>query len=83
MDTTLLLRIIGLVLFFVGGALFYTANIVAKKIGLPAKTDVKHAEDYSEEELEKARFDRAVIRVKLWSLAVLLPGIVLVLIAFR
>jgi hypothetical protein len=83
MDTGLLLKIVACVLFFIGGAIFYTANIWARKFGLAAKIRIDESSGLSPEELDKLRAQKAVIRVKLWSLVILLPGIVMILVVFR
>jgi len=81
----LVLRILGIALTAVGMILVWLAPWIVKKYGLTArkKIDPKLTGHMSEEELEKFRQESAVLDVKLRSLLVALPGLILILIAFR
>ena len=83
MDMTLFLKILAVIIFLLGGAMFYTANVWVKKFNLADKMKVPNEEEYTEEDLQKYKQMKAQLQVKIMSLALLLPGIILILIVFR
>lgn len=81
----LVLRILGITLAAAGLILVWLSPHIVDKYGLTARKqiDPRLTGHMSAEEIEKFRRESAVLDVKLRSLLVALPGLILILVAFR
>ena len=66
-----------------GSAVVFMADRIEKKFNMGKKESIKHSEEYDEKTLEDLKTQKAVIRVKLFGLVVLLPVIIIILIVFK
>ena len=77
------MKILSLAIFFLGVAAFYAAKFIAKWLNLADKQKIRYEEEFSPEEIEELKERGAIIKAKLFSLGLLLPGIILILIYFK
>ncbi|MCX7774377.1 MAG: hypothetical protein N2376_14860 [Clostridia bacterium] len=77
------LKIAAVALVIIGAIINYGAGLIVKKMNLAQKMEVKEAGVFTPEELEKYKMTKAIARVKMVGLVALLPGVLLVFIAFR
>ncbi|NLX64310.1 MAG: hypothetical protein GX022_06010 [Clostridiaceae bacterium] len=77
------LKIIAFVLILIGAVINYGAGLIAIIMNLAEKTDAKEAEELSGEELERYKQTKAIARVKIIGLLIMLPGVFLVFYSFR
>jgi len=77
------LKIAGILLMVAGAAINYGAKYIVRRLALDQRVTVKEAGEFTGEALEEYKRMKALSMVKLVGLFTLLPGVVLVLIAFR
>lgn len=77
------LKIIAFVLVTVGAVLNYGSKLFVNRLGLAEKMDVTEAREFSGEELEKYKFTKAQVRVKMAGLIILMAGALIVFIIYR
>lgn len=77
------LKIIALTIIAIGAFINYGAKLIVNRMGLAEKVNVAEAQELTGEELEKYKLTKAIARVKVVGLLVMLPGVFLVFIAFR
>ncbi|NLW03004.1 MAG: hypothetical protein GX027_07035 [Clostridiaceae bacterium] len=78
-----LLKIAAILLIVVGAAINYSAGYIVKRLSLGRRMAVKEAHELTGEALEEYKRMKALSLVKLVGLFTLVPGVVLVFIAFR
>jgi hypothetical protein len=78
-----ILKILGFVLMGAGALINYGAKGIAERTGLIHRIDVNEAWELPPEELENYRRNKAAVRIKLIGLLALLPGAILLILAFR
>lgn len=72
-----ILQIIGLLLVVIGIFLNYGAKYIVKRFELAKKQKVEISEEMTCDEIEQYRLNKSILRVKLFALTLLLPGILL------
>ncbi|HPU21913.1 MAG TPA: hypothetical protein PL099_02855 [Thermoclostridium caenicola] len=77
------LKIACILLMMAGAAINYSAKYIVRRLALEQRVTVKEAGELTGEALEEYKRMKACSIVKLVGLFTLLPGVVLVLIAFR
>lgn len=77
------IKIIALVLMAIGAFISYGAKLIVNRFGLAEKMNAKEAQEFSSEELEKYKLTKAIARVKVVGLLVLLAGVIMVFSAYR
>lgn len=77
------LKIIAFILMAIGAFINYGAKLFVSKLGLADKIEAKEAEEFTGEELEKYKFTKALARVKVVGLIVLLAGVIIILSVYR
>ncbi len=77
------LKIIAIILMAMGAFINYGAKLIVNRLSLAEKVNVTEAQELTGEELEKYRMTKAIARVKVVGLLVMLPGVFLVFIAFK
>ncbi|NJD04694.1 MAG: hypothetical protein FIA99_19315 [Ruminiclostridium sp.] len=79
----LILKIVGFLFLIAGFGTVFGARYLARKFNLDknAKCDFEH--EMTEEELEKYKFDKATVNVKMIGMLVSIPGLILILMEFR
>jgi hypothetical protein len=79
----MILKIIAIFLVAAGAAIGYGAKFIVERFSLDDKVGVKEAGEFSGEELEKHKKTKAMAMVKIAGFIVLLPGLILLILAFR
>lgn len=75
-------RILGITLALVGASVVYGAKYIVKKYDLARKERII-IQKLDDEVLENLKIQKAVIRIKVIGGLIFLPGMILILIAFR
>lgn len=78
-----LLKILGFVLLAIGAIISYGSKAIAERTSLIHRINVDEAWDFPPEELESYRRQKASVRIKLIGMMVLLPGVIMLIIAYR
>jgi hypothetical protein len=78
-----ILKIIAFVLIAAGAFINYGAKLIVNRLKLADKMNASEAGEFSDEELEKYKMTKAIARVKVVGVLVMLPGVILIYIAFR
>lgn len=76
-------KILAFIFLAAGFGTVFTARKIVGKYQLDRNTKCDFEHDMTEEELSKYKFDRAMVNVKTVGMLVSIPGLVLILIAFR
>lgn len=77
------LKIIAITLIIIGALTNYGAKLIVRRMNLVEKINAKEAEEFTGEEYERYRFTKAIARVKVVGMLIMLPGVFLILYAFR
>ena len=77
------LKIIGFMLIVIGAIINYGAKLIAKRMNLAERIKVDEAAELSEDALEEYKQTKAMVRVKVAGLLVLLPGVFLLFYLYR
>lgn len=78
-----ILKIIGYVLVVIGAVINYGSSLVVNRFGVKNRVSVKEAEELSGEDLENYKMTKAKVRVKIIGVLVMLPGVIMLFIAYR
>lgn len=76
-------KILACLLIGFGAVMNYGAKIIVKKTRLDRKMTAEENEEFTEEELDEYRFNKATVRVKVVGLLLMLPGVFLVYYTFK
>jgi hypothetical protein len=79
----MVLKALSLLLFAAGAFVIFLAGKIEEKYRLRSKETVKEAEHFEEKEIDEMKRQKAVLRVKLYGLVFLLPGLFGILILFE
>jgi multisubunit Na+/H+ antiporter MnhG subunit len=77
------IKILAFILVILGAIVSYGAGFIVDRLKLSQRVKVADAEMFDAEGLEKYKRMKAMSIVKLMGLVVLLPGVILVFIAYR
>jgi hypothetical protein len=77
------LKIIAFVLILVGAIINYGAKLIVKWMNLAEKIDAKEAAELTGEEFEQYKLTKAIARVKVAGVLIMLPGVFLIFYTFR
>lgn len=77
------LKIAAILLMAAGAAVNYGARYIVKRLSLNQRVNVKEAHGFTGEALEEYKQVKALTTVKLVGLFILIPGVVLIFIAFQ
>ncbi len=77
------LKIIAFTLILIGALTNYGAKLIVKHLNLVEKINASEAEELTGEEFELYKSTKAVARVKVVGVLIMLPGVFLILYAFR
>lgn len=66
-----------LILMLPGFVVVYLAKIIVKKYGLNEKAVCDFKDELTEEELVEYKFNKAILKVKMMGMTILLPGLIL------
>jgi len=77
------IKMLAILFLAAGFAMVFTARSFVRKYKLDRNTRCEFENEMTEEEIEQYKFNKAVVNFKMLGLIVALPGLVLVLIAFR
>jgi hypothetical protein len=80
---SIILKIIGFVLIFIGVVVVYGARHFVAKYNLDKSTKVEAGMEMDEEQLQHYKNDKAVVNLKMIGMLVALPGFVLIILAFK
>jgi hypothetical protein len=78
-----LLKLLAFVFLIPGFGLVFAAKRLVQKYQLDEKVKLGEAGDMSEEEIKNYKYNKALVNLKMLGMAIAMPGIVLVFIAFR
>mgnify|MGYP001499235459 CR=1 FL=1 len=76
------LKVTVLILFAIGAFVVLLASKIESKYQMRNKETIKGSEQFEEKEIESLKKQKAVIRVKLYGLVFLIPGMIGILIMF-
>lgn len=76
-------KVAALLLFAIGALVVLLAGKIENKYQLRNKENVKGSEQFEEKEIEGLKKQKAVIRVKMYGLIFLIPGMIGILILFE
>lgn len=79
----IVLKIISVLLFAVGSLIVFLAGKIEAKFRLRDRETIKDSEHFEDKEVDSLKIQKAVIRVKLYGLLVVAPGLVGILILFN
>lgn len=79
----LFLQIIGFVFLVPGALLVFASRWLVQKYELDKSVKCDFASEISEEDLKEYKYNKAVVNLKMLGMLIALPGIALILIAFR
>ena len=79
----LFLKIVGFIFLVPGVLLVFASRWLVRKYGLDNNVKCEFASEITEEDLKEYRYNKAVANLKMLGMLIVLPGIALVLIAFR
>lgn len=79
----LILKILSFVFLIPGFLTVFLARMIVNKTGLNKKMKVDFENEMTEEELEKYKFNKALVNVKMLGMLIALPGMVFLFIAFK
>lgn len=77
------LQIIGFIFLIPGVLLVFASRWLVRKYGLDNNVKCDFESEISEEDLKEYKFNKAVVNLKMLGMLIALPGIALILIAFR
>jgi hypothetical protein len=77
------LKIIAFTLLLIGSLTNYGAKLIVKRMNLLEKIDADEAEELTGEEFEQYKLTKAIARVKVVGVLIMLPGAFLIFYAFR
>ena len=76
------LKVLGIILAVVGAVIVYGAKFIVNKYGLD-KRETVNIEGIDDEALGKLKMQKAIAKIKGFGGLIFLPGMILLLIAFR
>lgn len=79
----LILKILGFLFLIAGFGTVFSAKSLVRKYNLDNNTKCDFEHEMNEEELKQYKFDKASVNLKMAGMLVSIPGLVLVLIAFK
>lgn len=79
----LFLKVLGFLFFIPGVMLVFASRWLVQKYGLDKNIKCDFENEMTKDELEVYKYNKAVVNVKMAGMLVALPGIALILIAFR
>lgn len=79
----MVLKILAFILVLIGGCMVYLAGMIVKKYKLDQKATCNIESELSEQEIVEYKENKAIIKVKLFGLMILLPGIIILLFIFK
>ena len=77
------LKIVAFVLMSIGAFINYGGKLIVNRMGLAEKMEVKEAQEFLGEELKKYKYTKALARVKVVGLIILLVGVMIVFGVYR
>ncbi len=77
------LKIVAFILIIVGAFINYGAKLIVKRLDLAQKVKVEEAAELAGDELEAYKLTKAIARVKVVGLLIMLPGVLLIFVAYR
>lgn len=77
------LRILSLVIIAAGFITVFLAKGLVRKYKLDVKQKCNFEHEMNEEELNQYKFNKAVVNIKMLGLLIALPGLILMVIAFK
>ncbi|HBN86153.1 MAG TPA: hypothetical protein DDZ89_20200 [Clostridiales bacterium] len=78
----IVVKALAILLFVVGALIVFLAGKIENKYQLGNKETIKGSENFEEKDVDSLKVQKAVIRVKLYGLIFLAPGLVGILIMF-
>lgn len=79
----LALQILGVIDFVMGAAVVVAARSIVNKYKLNEKSNCEFENEMTEEELYNYKVNKAVVNTKMIGMALALPGLILILYAFK
>jgi len=79
----LMFKVVGFLFLAAGFGTVFSAKNLVRKFNLDSKTRCDFEHEMNEEEMNQYKFDKAAVNVKMYGMLVSIPGLVLVLMAFR
>jgi flagellar biosynthesis component FlhA len=79
----LLLKIIAFVFLVPGFAISFGAGMIVSRFKLDQKVKVDFEHEMSEEELQKYKMNRALVNCKMLGMIITIPGLIILIVAFR
>ncbi len=77
------LKVIAFTLILIGVLTTYGAKLIVKRMNLVERINASEAEELTGEEIELYKLTKAIARVKVVGVLIMLPGVFLILYAFR
>lgn len=77
------LKVIGFMFFVPGVLLVFASRWLVQKCGLDNNVKCDFTSEFSEEEIKEYKYNKAVLNLKMLGMLIALPGIALLLIAFK
>jgi len=77
------LQVLSILFLLVGLVTVYLAPLIVRKCNLAEKVSCECESSMSEEDLLEYKNSKAVINVKIFGMLIALPGVILVIIAFK
>ncbi|MCX7747673.1 MAG: hypothetical protein N2645_12430 [Clostridia bacterium] len=78
-----LLKVLSLFFLVLGFGMVFLAATIVKKYQLDKNTKCSFADELTEEELQKYKVSHAVLKIKMIGFAISLPGVVMILYAYK
>ena len=75
----MILKILGLVIFFAGAAMAFGAGVIVDKFHLNEKVKIDFENEMDEEEILKYKRNKAIVNFKMLGMIVSIPGIIMIL----
>lgn len=79
----LVLKVLAFFFIIAGGAMVFGARQFVDRFGLDRNIKCDYENEMDEEEIKQYKTDKAVLNFKMLGMLAVLPGIVLILIAFK
>lgn len=79
----LILKILAFLFLIAGFGTVFAAKSLVKRFGMDEKVKCDFENEMTEDELKQYKFNRASVNLKMLGMLVSIPGLVLILIAFK
>lgn len=79
----LFLRVLAFLFLVPGFGVVFAARRIVEKYNLDKNVRSEYGDEMDEEELKQYKYNKAVVNLKMLGMLIALPGLILIMIAFR